>query len=275
MGVNTRVTALLPAYQSAGFIRKTLDSLSQQTRENFDVIISVDLCEDDTYAICQEYCERFHNFRVTRQEKRLGYVGNCNYLLNQAEAEYVLFAFHDDVLDHSYVEKLCTILDERPEVVMCYSDVLLTRVTGEQVHWEYKVMDDLRDRVQRGRRMLDQVSYWWVPNRGIFRLDRARRIGGLKTHGAGEFSPDWPWLFHMSLLGEFVRVPETLCYKFYKKESLSRSWAYTSKQRYGVSLSCMRELLHSELTVSEKFLLAGPLAKKIVRHKIASSGLRK
>ena len=33
----------------------------------------------------------------------------------------------------------------------------------------------------------------------------------------GEYSADLPWLLHMSLLGEFVRVPEVLCYKFYEE----------------------------------------------------------
>jgi glycosyltransferase involved in cell wall biosynthesis len=262
------VTALVPAYQAGEFIQLTLDALSAQTRSNFNVIISVDHCDDDTHAICMKHCERDSRFSVSRQEKRLGYVGNCNFLLSQADSDYALFAFHDDILAPSYVEKLCEVLDTRPEVVLSYSDVLVTAVNGEQEHCVFTELDGLRERTQRGQKMLWPVDKWWVPNRGIFRLREARKIQGLKTHGAGEFSVDWPWLFHMSLLGEFARVPETLCYKFYKQGSLSRSWEFSKKQFYEVSLSCMRELWNSELSSGEKFRLAKPLIYRLIKARL-------
>jgi glycosyltransferase involved in cell wall biosynthesis len=255
----TKVTALVPAYQAAAFIQPTLDSLSAQTRDHFDVLISVDLCDDDTYSVCRKHCERDTRFRVVRQERRLGYVGNCNFLLGQADSDYVHFAFHDDTLEPTYVEKLCAVLDSRPEVVMSYSDLLLTAVDGSRTHCAYTELDGLRDRVERGKKMLLRAGHWWAPNRGIFRLREAGRIQGLKTNGAGEFSADWPWLFHMSLLGEFARVPEILCLKFYKPGSLSKSWAFSDRQNYEVSAACMRELWDSELSSDEKLELGVPL----------------
>lgn len=265
MAKPTKVTALVPAYQAAEFIQKTLDSLSSQTRDNFDVIVSVDLCDDDTHAICLEHGARDPRFRVIRQERRLGYVGNCNYLLNQASADYVLFAFHDDLLDPAYVEKLCEALDGRPEAVMSFSDMTLTAVGGATGVVTYTRLEGIRNRVERGLRMLERPENWWVPNRGIFRLRRARGIQGLKTHGAGEFSADWPWLFHMSLLGEFVRVPETLCHKFYKPGSLSKTWDFSEAQEYEVSAACMREIWISDLSTDEKLRLAAPLTSALAR----------
>lgn len=261
----TQVTALLPAYQAGGFIQATLDSLSAQTHSSFSVIVSVDHCDDDTYSICMRHAERDSRFRVVRHEQRLGYVGNCNFLLSQADSEYVLFAFHDDILLPEYVEKLSAALDASPDTVMSYSDVLLTAVNGEQEHWVFTALEGLHDPVQRGLKMLNRVDNWWVPNRGVFRLDRARRIYGLKTHGAGEFSADWPWLFHMSLLGEFVRVPETLCHKFYKPGSLSRSWRFTNHQWHEAAAACMREIWISELPLKDKLGLAVPLTNWLIK----------
>jgi glycosyltransferase involved in cell wall biosynthesis len=266
----TKVTALVPAYQAVDFIQETLDSLSAQTHENFDVIISVDLCDDDTYAICQKHCSRDSRFSVFKQEKRLGYVGNCNFLLSQADADYVLFAFHDDILAPEYMEKLCAVLDDRSEVIMAYSDVLLTWANGNTKHWKYKEMDGLKNRVQRGLKVLWKVGYWWVPNRGVFRLHEARSINGMKTRSAGEISPDLPWLFHMSLLGMFVRVPETLCFKYYKPDSLSRNWAFSNAQFYAVSVACVRELWNSVLSTPEKIRMTVPFLFRLSKFKIKS-----
>ena len=266
----TKVTALLPAYQAAGFIQKTLDSLSAQTRDNFDVIISVDLCDDDTYAICQMHCSRDSRFSIFKQEERLGYVGNCNYLLNQADADYVLFAFHDDILAPDYAEKLCDVLDNRPEVIMTYSDVLLNRAGGDTKLCVYKEIDGIHDRVQRGLRMLWRIGFWWVPNRGIFRLHEARRINGLKTHAAGDFTVDLPWLFHMSLLGDFARVAETLCFKFYKPESITRGWDFSTAQNYAVSMACMHELWSSGLSAREKTRITLSFLPELAKLRIKS-----
>ena len=264
------ITALVPAYQAAEFIQKTLDYLSAQTHDDFNVIISVDKCNDATYEICQAHCSHDPRFSVIRQEERLGYVRNCNYLLDQANADYVLFAFHDDILAPSYMEKLCDILDNRPEVIMTYSDVLRTKVSGDAELCVYKEIDGMHDRVQRGLRMLWRMGYWWVPNRGIFRLREARRINGLKTHAAGEFTVDLPWLFHMSLLGDFARVPETLCFKFYKLESITRGWDFSKAQNYAVSMACMHELWSSGLLVREKIRMTLSFLPQLAKLRIKS-----
>lgn len=260
------VTAMLPAWQSAEFIQPTLDCLSAQTFGNLQVIVSVDLCDDGTAEICEAHARRDPRFRVVRQPQRLGYVGNCNALLNLARSDYALFAFHDDILAPEYVAALAAVLDDRPEVVVSFSDVHLTHADGREEHWEFSALEGMRSRVRRGLVMLDGRQKWWVPNRGVFRLATVRAIRGLKTHGAGEFSADWPWLFHMSLLGEFARVPRTLCHKFYKTGSLSRTWAYTPEQGFEVRCSCMRELWNSGLSGKEKLAVAVPLIRLLARH---------
>jgi len=259
------ITALVPAYQSAEFIERTLDSLAQQTYDNFNVIISVDLCDDNTFEVCSQYCLKDARFSVFQQNERLKYVGNCNFLLDHTDADYVLFAFHDDILDSSYIEKLSLILDNNSEMIMAFSDVSLTTLEGESEYWEYTELENIKDRVKRGLTMLSRKALWSVPNRGIFRLDRARKIQGLKTHAAGEFSTDWPWLFHMSLLGQFQRVPEILCYKFFQKGSLSRSWAFSQEQWYEVTLACLREIKISPLSILEKTHLASYVLLLLVR----------
>jgi len=257
----SKVAALVPAWQSSAFIQATLDSLSAQTYPHLEVIVSVDECNDSTYEICIAHAQKDARFRVIRQSQRLGYVGNCNFLLNQAEADYVLFAFHDDILNPDYITLLAEVLDARPEVVMSYSDVHLTNTNGTEEHWVFTELEGVRDPVQRGVLMMSGKNKWWVPNRGLFRLGQARQINGLKTHHAGEFSADWPWMFHMSLLGEFARVPKTLCYKYYKPGSLSRSWQFSKHQIYEVYAAIMREIWISGLTTEQKLTLASPLAR--------------
>ncbi len=261
-----KIEALLPAWKAAEFIQPTLNALSAQTHKDFTVCVSVDMSDDNdaTYDICQRHAERDSRFRVIRQAQRLGYAGNCNFLMNQSGAEYVLLAFHDDILAPTYFEKLAAALDAHPEAVLSYSDVDLTHANGKREHWVYTSLDGLTSRSERGHSVMMAQGKWWVPNRGMFRLEPSRTIGGIKNHGAGEFSVDWPWLFRLSLLGEFVRVPETLCFKFYKPGSLSRSWDFSKEQYFEVGAANMRELWNSELTTEEKLKLSVPLTNWLV-----------
>jgi len=253
----SKVTALVPAFESAGIIQETLDSLSEQTYPYFEVLISVDVCDDGTYETCLAHSKRDSRFRVIRQQdERLGYSGNCNFLMDEADGDYVMLAFHDDLLKPAFVEKLCPVLDERPEVILAFPDTYLTKPDGSQEHWEFTAMEGLKTPLQRGLLMQGRPRLWWAPNRGMFRLHKARAIGGIKPHRAGEFSVDFPWLFHMSLLGEFARVPETLVHKRYQPNSLSRSWEFNRRQWLEVTASCMRELWSADIPTEDKLAIS-------------------
>ncbi|MEQ8262198.1 glycosyltransferase family 2 protein [Pseudohaliea sp.] len=253
----SKVMALVPAYASAGIIQETLDSLSAQTYPNFEVLVSVDVCNDGTYETCLAHSEQDSRFRVIRQQgERLGYSGNCNFLMDEADADYVMLAFHDDLLEPEFTEKLCRVLDQRPEVILAFPDTYLTNPDGSQEHWKFTALEGLETPLQRGLVMQGRPRLWWAPNRGMFRLKEARAIGGIKPHRAGEFSVDYPWLFHMSLLGEFARVPETLVHKRYQPDSLSRLWEFSGEQWLEAMGSCMRELWNADIATEYKLLIS-------------------
>jgi len=263
----TTVTALLPAYRAATFIQATLDSLSAQTRPGFNVIISVDGADDDTHAVCLRHAATDARFRVIRQEQRLGWLGNQNFLLELAHADYVLHAFADDVLAPDFLAKLCDALDARPEVVLCYSDIRLTYVDGTVRHMSYAELDGIWSSAKRGYKLFRRTDPgWWIPVHGIFRLKEARKIEGWKTSAAGEFSADWPWLFHLSLLGEFARIPETLYYKFYKPVSVSRNWEFLTWQWRAVRRTVLRELWNAKIPFREKLRFVGLVIGDLIKN---------
>jgi glycosyltransferase involved in cell wall biosynthesis len=245
----SKVMALLPAWNAAGFIAPVLDALAAQTHPDFHVLISDDASTDRTAEICAEFATRHPNFRLIRQPRNLGWVGNVNALLREADADYCFFAFHDDVPRPCYAERLAAALDGNPRTTVAFSDMAQhfppgTRPDGLQLYLD---LEGVTDRVERG---LHVARKWGKPpsyivtlaNRGLFRLDAARRVGGLRRHAGGEFGADWPWLMHLALLGEFVRVPEPLITKHYRAGSVSARWTYSMWDRVGLILSCMRQV---------------------------------
>jgi glycosyltransferase involved in cell wall biosynthesis len=255
-----RVLALVPAWKAAGFIAGTLDALAAQTCPGLSILISDDASPDDTAAICERRAAEDERFRVIRQARNRGWVGNVNALLGEAQADYLLFAFQDDLPEPGYVERCVAALEADPAAVLAFSDIRLVRQDGSVEERSYARLEGVTDRIERARRIARLEGSWWIPNRGVFRASAAREIGGLRRHGAGEFSADWPWLLEMSLLGGFVRIPERLVTKFYLPGSLSRTWRFGARQWAAVTVSAMTAVSRRRLPVRERVRLHATLA---------------
>lgn len=240
----------MPTWNAEPFIERTLESLVAQTYPHLDVLISDDASTDGTPAICRQFAASQPRWRFIRQEVRRGWTGNVTTLLRQAEGDFFFFAFHDDPLKPTYVSRLAEALAGNPQAVLAFSDIELGAETRR-----YLELERIQDRVQRAKGLIRKKGFWWIPNRGLFRAAAGKRVGGVRRHLGGEYSADWPWLLRLALLGEFVRVPEPLVRKNWRKEGLSHSWRGTLRQKVGVCLSCMREIRRAGLSPSEEIAL--------------------
>jgi glycosyltransferase involved in cell wall biosynthesis len=253
----------MPAWNAEQFIVPVLESLAAQTYPNLQVLISDDASTDRTAAICEEFVARHPNFRLIRQPRNLGWIGNVNALLSAADGKYFFFAFHDDWPMPAYVERLVDALESNPRAVLSFSDMLRRGATARQVVDDIKVYLDLEgitNRVERGvrvaRRQGKPPSYLvMVANRGLFRASAARQVSGMRRHIAGEFGADWPWLLSLSLVGEFVRVPEVLVEKRYRPGSLSATFKHSAWQWLGLYLGCVREIRRAKLPLAEELMI--------------------
>ncbi|MFI5370381.1 MAG: glycosyltransferase family 2 protein [Candidatus Eisenbacteria bacterium] len=254
-----RVVALVPTWKAARFIAATLESLGAQTHPNLEILISDDASPDDTATICECHAARDPRFRVIRQPRNLGWVGNVNALLRVARGDHLLFAFQDDLPEPTYVERCVAALAENPAAIMAFSDIVLVHQDGTREEKCYTGLEGVTSGLERARRLIGQRGSWWIPNRGVFRSSAADVIGGLRRHRAGEFSADWPWLIHMALLGEMVRIPECLVTKIYQTESLSRSWDFGARSWTAVTLSAIEEVRRARIPARDKATLAAAL----------------
>jgi glycosyltransferase involved in cell wall biosynthesis len=256
-----KVTAIVPCYNAAAFLDRTLYCLSAQTWPDLEILIGDDCSTDATLEVVHAFAATHRNVRVVTRGTNLGWLRNTNDLMAQAAGELLFFAFHDDVVDPTYVEKLVEALRDRPNAILAFSDMEVVGFTAEDSVdvWTYDALSGVTGSLSRGLVMGRNAWCWWVPNRGLFRAEAFRRIGGIKPNDCGEYSADWTWLLHMALLGDFVRVPDILCRKYYMKGSLSRRWANTLEQRAALLRAGIREVRESALPLHEKLILMAHL----------------
>lgn len=96
----SRVSVIIPAYNSAAFVRETIDSALAQTHPDIEVIVVDDGSRDETPAILATYGDRI---RVHCQ-KNTGVAGARNTGLRLATGEWVAFLDADDIWEPRKIE---------------------------------------------------------------------------------------------------------------------------------------------------------------------------
>lgn len=101
------VSVCLPAWNGEAYIRRALDSLVDQSFDNWELLVSDDGSTDATWEICCEYRDRLARMKLLRNPNRGGAWNNFKYLLSQAQGEFLVFAsqddyWHPDFLQHCY-----------------------------------------------------------------------------------------------------------------------------------------------------------------------------
>lgn len=265
------VTALVPTYNGAGFISRTLDSLAAQTWPNLEILIGDDRSTDDTLRVVRDFADRHPAARVLERDANLGWLRNSNDLMARADGELMFFAFHDDVVAPTYVEALAGALAGNERAVLAFSDMRVHELDGTSHVHVFGELEAVADPVDRAAVMVRRPDDWWVPNRGLFRASAFDEVGGIHPNERGEYSADWTWLLSLAIVGEFVRVPHLLCEKYYMEGSVSKRWPHDAGQLQALRRSGIAEIKRSDLTPAQKRVLTRYLWRRVLGRRLPYS----
>lgn len=101
-----KVSILLATYNGEKYLREQIDSLLNQTYQDFYLYISDDMSSDNTVSIIKEYVASYpKKIFFLKKEKPSGCAqGNFFYLLNNVQSDLYLFCDQDDVWTNEHVE---------------------------------------------------------------------------------------------------------------------------------------------------------------------------
>lgn len=99
------VSVIIPVYNGEKYIRECLNSVLNQTINDYEVIVINDGSNDGTQLICEEFNNKFINVRVFHFVNR-GVSAARNIGIKKAKGDYVVFVDADDSVHEKYLEKL-------------------------------------------------------------------------------------------------------------------------------------------------------------------------
>lgn len=108
-------SVIIPTYNSANFIERTIKSVLNQSFKDFEIIVVDDGSRDDTVNIIKKAESRDKRIKVVITPNSGGPTVPMNIGLNLAKGEYLAFLDHDDEWKINKLEKIYEIFTENPE----------------------------------------------------------------------------------------------------------------------------------------------------------------
>jgi glycosyltransferase involved in cell wall biosynthesis len=212
MSMPPPVSIGMPVFNGEKYIVQSLDSILGQSYSDFELIISDNASDDRTTEICQEFARKDPRIRYFRQPSNVGAPRNFNFVFEQARGRYFKWAADNDLCDRDLVTVCKKVLDERPEVVLCFGKTMAIDQEGRILSAveENLVIEDARPS-RRFRHVVDHSHYNNV-HAGLFRSESLRKTMLEKPYP----SADLVMIAELALYGLFCEVPQVL---FYRRET--------------------------------------------------------
>lgn len=196
------ITVLVPSYNHAPFIERTLRSIFAQTLQPEKLIVIDDGSKDESVPVIEKTLKDCSfDFEFISRENR-GLCATLNEGLAKTDTEYFAYLGSDDIWLPGFLKEQSNLLDTRPDAVLAFGHAYLI---DEE--------DNIIDRTDNWTPFADGNMLPHLLRGEIFSSPTVLyRTGALKAHGWNEDArlEDYELYLKLSRDGEFARNEKTL-----------------------------------------------------------------
>ena len=211
-----KVSVIVPNYNHARYLKARIDSILNQTFQDFELILLDDCSTDNSVELLQSYADNPHVSHIVLNDRNTG----SPFLqwqkgIDLAQGEYVWIAESDDTAQPEFLSTTVAVLGQHPQAALCYTGSRLIDEDGHDLHRDInqwgnrKLSLPEKHSVIDGRRFAARNLYWrnYIANASavLSRADHLRRID-LHDCICMRYSGDWLFWFHMALTGDVAEV---------------------------------------------------------------------
>lgn len=131
--ITGKVSICVPTYNRANLLPDLLDSILEQTYQNFEIIITDNSDNQKTKQLVES---KYADDRIiySKNEKNLGMGGNARRAFSYVNGEYFTFTPDDDIwIDKDKLKKQIDILQKHPDVDIVYSNAKSIDYSGKEL----------------------------------------------------------------------------------------------------------------------------------------------
>lgn len=138
------LTIIIPTYNSAEYLKKTLDFLTNQTCQNFKIIMVDDNSTDTTMAIAESF-----KIEIIIKPKKItkGAAASLNYVLPMIKTPYTALIDSDAYLADNWVETMLELLPQHKiigaPILADNHNGLIAKLVGLDIESRYHAMPEI------------------------------------------------------------------------------------------------------------------------------------
>ena len=204
------VSVIVPNYNHAPYLRQRLDSIFNQTFQDFEVIILDDCSTDNSKEIIEEYRNRPQVSHVVYNETNSGSpFKQWAKGFDLAQGEYIWIAESDDWAELNFLNELYAIISKHNDAVLIYSALKIEFPDKTKILSTYPENININGITFIKSKMMGSNSIYNA-SCVLFRRDVIRNISSQYQNfrGCGD------WLFWIDLCeqGNVIFFKEALCH---------------------------------------------------------------
>ena len=159
MNQTTKITVILPVYNTKPYIGRCIESLQKQTFRELEFIFVDDCSTDGSMDIVEAFAGQDERVRILRNESNMGAGYSRNRGIEAAQGDYISFIDSDDYLAPDFYELLYAAATEGGghDIVKCLRR--LVNPDGELEPPSRKLNDCIRTALKDGRPLYTAFTY--------------------------------------------------------------------------------------------------------------------
>lgn len=252
---NPKVSVIVPIYNTAKYLPKCLDSITDQTYQNLEIILIDDGSTDNSGKIADNYAKNDKRIKVVHQ-KNQGQSAARNVGLSKATGEYISFVDSDDEIKNTFIEDLFLAYSDNTSISVC--GIHYKRLRQKTANDVY--INPLRTRHKHESKAAYILYLLAVDGRmysSVNKLYRAETAKKCHFDEALNFAEDTKFVldYLKKAKGEISFVLKPLCIYNFGTETSTIKTAATNWQNWQTSYKNLKSWLGSKSTLREKFWL--------------------
>lgn len=114
------VSIIMPSYNSEKFISTTIESVLNQTHQNWEMLIVDDVSSDNSNDIIADYMKKDNRIKLIKLDKNSGPAIARNRAIEEAKGRYIAFLDSDDLWSPDKLSKQISFMQEH-DVSLSYT----------------------------------------------------------------------------------------------------------------------------------------------------------
>lgn len=244
------VSIITPMFNSETFISETLNSVINQTYQNWELLLIDDGSTDTTIEIVNQFLSKFHNIKLLQNKANLGAAISRNKGIEASLGNYIAFLDADDLWKPEKLEIQIEFMQTENSYV-CFSSYEQIDEAGKPLNNSIKALPELTYQKLLKSNYIGNLT-------GMYNVEV---LGKIKAPNLRK-RQDWLlWLAAIKKSGKPAKsIPQSLAYYRVRKDSISSNKINLLKYNYlvyrkGLGFSMLKSGYYMLIFLYEHFFV--------------------